>query len=99
MTRAPSRFLGTEHASESTMSDDMSAFGSADEPEEDYMAARRAEVRAAMGRLIARPWMDEEFKRALIANPRRCLEAEGVDFPARYTIEFYEDPSAELGDW
>lgn len=67
--------------------------------EEDYMAARRAEVRQVIGKLIARAWVDEDFKRSLIADPQRWLKAEGVYFPERYRIEIYEDPSAEPGDW
>jgi hypothetical protein len=74
--------------------------GAPDEAEdEDYMAARRAEVREAVGRLIARAWMDDAFKRALIADPQHWLRAEGVFFPERYVIEFYEDAAAEPGDW
>jgi len=69
----------------------------ADQPEE--MDLRREEWRAVVGRLIARAWADEDFKRALIADPHPHLHAEGLIFPESYTVEFYEDPLADLGDW
>ena len=67
--------------------------------EEDYMAARRNEVQQVIGKLIARAWSNEEFKRALIEDPQAMLKAEGLYFPERYTVEFYEDPGASPGDW
>lgn len=65
----------------------------------DYMADRRDEVRRVLGRLIARAWVDPEFKAALIADPQPLLKAEGLYFPERYQIEIYDDPSADFGDW
>lgn len=70
-----------------------------DRPEQDYMAERRAEVAQVVGKLIARAWCDESFKRALISDPQPLLRAEGLYFPERYVIEFYDDPSASPGDW
>lgn len=73
--------------------------GQASEEAPDYMAERRAEVRTVVGKLIARAWADEEFRRNLIADPQTYLQAEGLIFPERYVIEFYEDPGAKPGDW
>jgi hypothetical protein len=70
-----------------------------DEIEQDYMAERRKEVALVVGKVIARTWGDEKFKQALIADPQPLLHAEGLYFPERYIIEFYDDPSASLGDW
>jgi hypothetical protein len=70
-----------------------------DDTEEDYMAARRREVALVVGKVIARAWSDETFKQALIKDPQPLLHAEGLYFPERYTIEFYDDPSASPGDW
>ena len=70
-----------------------------DESTGDYMADRRAEVRRVLGKLIARAWVDADFKKDLIADPQRWLKAEGLHFPERYVIEIYDDPSASVGDW
>lgn len=65
----------------------------------DDLAQFREEWRDVVSRLIARAWLDEDFKAALIADPHPHLHAAGLVFPERYAVEFYEDPGAEPGDW
>lgn len=65
----------------------------------DDLAEFRDEWRDAVAQLIARAWLDPEFKADLIANPHRNLHAVGLLFPDRYAVEFYEDTAAEPGDW
>lgn len=65
----------------------------------DEFSEFRNEWESVVSRLIARAWVDSSFKAALIAEPAGFLHAEGLMFPDRYDVEFYDDPSAELGDW
>ncbi|MCB0915288.1 MAG: hypothetical protein KDC23_06225 [Actinobacteria bacterium] len=65
----------------------------------DDLAEFRDEWRDAVAQLIARAWLDAEFKAALIADPHPHLHAVGLLFPDRYVVEFYEDSGAEPGDW
>lgn len=48
---------------------------------------------------IAKAWLDPEFKADLIANPKPHLHAAGLYFPDRYEVEFFDDPTAQPGDW
>ena len=57
------------------------------------------EVNLAMQKAIAKAWSDPSYKRQLIANAAKELAALGIYFPDQYTIEFYDDPSAKVGDW
>lgn len=59
----------------------------------------RQEWRDVVSALIARAWLDDEFKAELIADPHPHLHAAGLMFPERYQVEFYDDPGAEPGDW
>jgi hypothetical protein len=65
----------------------------------DELAVYREEWRLAVSRLIARAWLDPEFKVSLIADPVPLLHGEGLIFPDRYEVEFYDDPGAAPGDW
>lgn len=66
---------------------------------EDEFSAFRTEWETVVARVIARAWADEAFKAELIARPAGILHAEGLVFPDRYTVEFYDDPGATPGDW
>ncbi len=44
-----------------------------------------------MQKIIARCWEDEEFKKRLIADPVKILDAEGVDVPDGISIRVVED--------
>lgn len=70
-----------------------------DVEETDEFSEFRNEWEAVVSRLIARAWVDPEFKAALITDSTEFLHAEGLMFPDRYDVEFYDDPSADLGDW
>jgi hypothetical protein len=65
----------------------------------DELADYRDEWRLVVSRLIARAWVDPDFKAVLIDDPTPALHAEGLMFPAHYSVEFYEDPVADPGDW
>jgi hypothetical protein len=65
----------------------------------DVKADYKNEVTLAMQNAIARAWADRQYKQQLIANPAKQLADLGVYFPDRYDIEFYDDPSAKVGDW
>lgn len=71
------------------------AAGAATDPKDDYAE----EVNEAMPKVIGRAWHDPEFKKELIANPYKAFADEGVHWPDRYKVEFYDDPSAKVGDW
>jgi len=44
-----------------------------------------------MQKIIARCWEDEEFKKRLIADPAKILDAEGVSVPDGVSIRVVED--------
>lgn len=65
----------------------------------DVKADYKDEVAKAMQIVIAKAWMDPAFKNELIAAPRSKLAQLGVHYPDHYQIEFFDDPSARIGDW
>jgi hypothetical protein len=71
------------------------AGGAATDVKEDY----KEEVSEAMQKAIARAWSDGDFKSELIANPTQAFADLGVHWPDHYNVEFYDDPSAKVGDW
>ena len=44
-----------------------------------------------MQKIIARCWEDEEFKKRLMADPAKILDAEGVNVPDGVSIRVVED--------
>jgi hypothetical protein len=42
-------------------------------------------------RVIARAWADEDFKSALLADPRSALRSQGFEIPAGMTLNVLED--------
>jgi hypothetical protein len=44
-----------------------------------------------MQKIIARCWEDEEFKKRLMADPAKILDAEGVNIPDGVSIRVVED--------
>lgn len=47
--------------------------------------------RHQLGRIVAKAWQNDDFKRALIADPLAVLEREGVTVPAGIDIRVLED--------
>ncbi len=66
---------------------------------EDEFSAYRDEWEAVISRVIARAWSDDDFKQRLLADATEILHAQGLVFPNRYHVEFYEDPTASMADW
>ncbi len=66
---------------------------------DDEFSEFRSEWETVIGRVIARAWSDPDYKARLLAEPTAALHAEGLMFPDRYEVEFYEDPGAQPGDW
>ncbi len=71
------------------------AAGAAPDPKDDYAA----EVGDAMQKVIGKAWADSDFKASLISDPHATFAALGVHWPDHYDLEFYDDPSAKIGDW
>lgn len=65
------------------------------EKAEDY----RDEFQVAMQKVIARAWSDEQYKAQLISDPSKALEEQDLRYPDENKLEFYDDPSAKIGDW
>jgi hypothetical protein len=65
----------------------------------DIKSDYKEEVTKAMQIAIARAWVDPTYKAALIADPAAKLAEFGVYFPDQYKLEFYDDPTARIGDW
>ena len=42
-------------------------------------------------RVIAKAWADEEFRAALLANPRAALQAQGIEVPEGLTLNVLEN--------
>ena len=49
------------------------------------------EQRMTMGKIVARAWADETFKRQLIANPAKTLQEEGVEVPPGVEVRVVEN--------
>jgi hypothetical protein len=49
------------------------------------------EIQKAWGKVVARAWSDEAFKKQLLANPIEVLKANGVDLPPEVAVKVVED--------
>ncbi len=49
------------------------------------------EQRKKMGRLIAKCWLDEAFKKKLLADPAAVLKAEGFEVPSGMQVRALEN--------
>ena len=41
--------------------------------------------------VIARAWADEDFKRALLADPKAALRSQGIEVPEDVTLHVFEN--------
>jgi hypothetical protein len=57
-------------------------------PNDPAIAKQKAQ---SLGRVIARTWTDEAFKKELLADPVRVLAANGVTVPAGINVKVLED--------
>jgi hypothetical protein len=60
-------------------------------PNDQAIAKQRAQ---SLGRVIARTWTDEAFKKELLADPVRVLAANGVAVPKGTAVKVLEDSNA-----
>ena len=60
-------------------------------PNDPAIAKQKAQ---SLGRVIARTWTDEAFKKELLADPVRVLAANGVTVPAGTNVKILEDSNA-----
>lgn len=65
----------------------------------DIKADYTGEMNMAMQKAIGRAWADPQYKKQLLADPTKQLADLGVYYPDQYNVEFYDDPSAKVGDW
>ena len=65
----------------------------------DIKADYTGEMNMAMQKAIGRAWADPAYKKQLLADPMKQLAELGVYYPDQYNVEFYDDPSAKVGDW
>jgi hypothetical protein len=42
-------------------------------------------------RVIAKAWADEDFREALMANPKAALRAQGIEVPEGLTLRVFEN--------
>jgi hypothetical protein len=47
--------------------------------------------RAAIGKIIARAWTDEQYKARLVSDPRSVFDEAGLDLPEGVEIRVVED--------
>src|SRR5258706_368688 len=47
-----------------------------------------------MGKLVAKCWSDEDFKKKILADPAATLKAEGMDVPAGVTVVVPENTAS-----
>ena len=50
-----------------------------------------AALQVAYGKLIAKAWSDQAFKRRLLSDPAAVLKDEGFDVPAGVTVRVFEN--------
>ena len=77
----------------------MATFTRADGAATDHKDDYQDEVGDAMQKVIGKAWADADFKSELISDPTRAFADLGVHWPDHYQLEFYDDPSAKVGDW
>ena len=51
------------------------------------------EAAKKFGRLVARAWSDEGFKKRLVGDPRTVLQELGIDIPAGVDVKVVENTS------
>jgi hypothetical protein len=49
------------------------------------------EIQKAWGKVVARAWSDEGFKKQLLANPIEVLKENGIDLPPEVAVKVVED--------
>jgi hypothetical protein len=47
-------------------------------------------------KVIAKAWVDEEFKKQLLADPKSVLKENGIDFPETIKVNMTESKKDEL---
>jgi nitrile hydratase alpha subunit len=57
-------------------------------PNDPANAKQRAQ---SLGRVVARCWTDDAFKKELLADPARVLAANGITVPAGTAVKILED--------
>lgn len=54
------------------------------------------EERKEYAKVIARAWVDEEFKKRLLEDPRMVLKENGIEIPEGVTVRFVEQKENEI---
>ena len=54
------------------------------------------EERKEYAKIIAKAWVDEEFKKRLIADPATVLKENGIDIPEGMTVKVVERKENEI---
>ncbi|MFC1835033.1 NHLP leader peptide family RiPP precursor [Thermodesulfobacteriota bacterium] len=54
------------------------------------------EERKQYAKIIAKAWIDEEFKKRLFDDPATVLKESGIDTPERMTVKFVEGKENEI---
>ena len=64
------------------------------------MASQKAqtqeEVQKAWGKVLAKAWSDEAFKKRLLADPAGVLKENGIEMPPDVTVKVVEDSAKVL---
>jgi hypothetical protein len=55
------------------------------------MSTQPAELNRTWARVVAKAWIDEDFKRRLIADPAGVARDEGMPIPQGLTVRVVED--------
>ena len=54
------------------------------------------EERKEYAKIIAKAWVDEEFKKRLLADPARVMKESGIEAPEGMTVRFVEAGENEI---
>ncbi len=54
------------------------------------------EERKEYAKIIAKAWVDEEFKKRLLADPATVLKENGIEVPEGMTVKFVEGKENEI---
>ena len=49
-----------------------------------------------VGKIIAKSWVDDKFKKRLMSDPLAALKAEGIDFPSGIQVKVLENTNKML---
>jgi len=58
--------------------------------------AEEKDIQRDYGKIVARAWEDEDFKKELLSNPSAVFKANGIDIPEGIEVKVVEDTATTV---